>query len=44
MEFLKGSGVAMITPFKEDGEVDFEAVADVFEHIVKGGIDYVVVM
>ena len=34
----------MITPFKEDGEVDFEAVADVFEYIVKGGIDYVVVM
>ena len=32
MEFLNGSGVPMITPFKEDGEVDFEAVADVFGH------------
>ena len=44
MEFLKGSGVAMITPFKEDGEVDLVAVIDVFEYIIKGGIDYVVLM
>ncbi len=44
MVFLKGSGVAMITPFGEDGEVDLEAVIDVFEHIIKGGIDYVVLM
>jgi 4-hydroxy-tetrahydrodipicolinate synthase len=44
VKFLKGSGVAMITPFREDGEVDLEAVVNVFEYIIRGGIDYVVVM
>ena len=34
----------MITPFREDGEVDLEAVVNVFEYIIRGGIDYVVVM
>ncbi len=44
MEFLKGSGVAMITPFDEEGRVDYPAVKAVVDHIISGGIDYIVLM
>lgn len=44
MEFLRGSGVAMITPFDIDGKVDNSAVARIVEHIIQGGVDYIVVM
>jgi len=44
VEFLKGSGVAMITPFDEEGRVDYHAVKRVVDHIISGGIDYIVLM
>jgi len=44
VEFLKGSGVAMITPFDEEGRVDYPAVKGVVDHIISGGIDYIVLM
>ena len=44
MEFLKGSGVAMITPFDEEGRVDYHALKRVVDHIISGGIDYIVLM
>ena len=44
MKFLRGSGVAMITPFNKKGEVDYDAVVKVVDHIISGGIDYIVVM
>jgi 4-hydroxy-tetrahydrodipicolinate synthase len=40
---LKGMGVALITPFKEDESVDFDALARVVEHQIKNGTDYLVV-
>jgi 4-hydroxy-tetrahydrodipicolinate synthase len=44
VKFLRGSGVAMITPFNKKGEVDYGAVVKVVDHIISGGIDYIVVM
>ena len=44
MKFLRGSGVAMITPYNKEGEVDYDAVVKVVDHIISGGIDYIVVM
>lgn len=41
---LKGTGVAMITPFNADGQVDFTALERLTEHLVKGGVEYLVVM
>ncbi|MCL2414189.1 MAG: 4-hydroxy-tetrahydrodipicolinate synthase [Bacteroidales bacterium] len=38
---LIGTGVALITPFKTDGSVDFEALKKVVNHVVVGGVDYV---
>ena len=43
MKHLKGSGVAMITPFSEDGSIDYPALERVVEHVIAGGIDYLVV-
>ncbi len=41
---LTGMGVALITPFKDDESVDFEALAKVVEHQIKNGTDYLVVL
>lgn len=34
----------MITPFDEEGRVDYPAVKGVVDHIISGGIDYIVLM
>ena len=36
-------GVALITPFKTDESIDFDALARVVEHQIKNGTDYLVV-
>lgn len=41
---LRGLGVALVTPFKPDMEIDFEALGRMVEHIVAGGADYIVVL
>ncbi len=41
---LKGLGVAMVTPFKLDGTIDFEAIPGIVQNIINGGVDYLVVM
>ena len=40
---LIGMGVALITPFKEDESVDFDALKKLVEHQIKNGTDYLVV-
>jgi len=42
MKGLIGSGVALITPFKEDNNIDFEALGKLIEHQIAGGINYLV--
>ena len=39
---LKGLGVAIITPFKEDFSVDFKALTKLINHVIDGGVDYIV--
>ena len=36
-------GVALITPFKTDETIDFDALSRVVEHLIKNGTDYLVV-
>jgi len=38
-----GTGVALVTPFK-NGEVDFEAIERIIEHVIGGGVDYLVML
>ncbi len=44
MEQLVGTGVALVTPFKEDSSIDTVALAKIVEYNVDGGIDYLVVL
>lgn len=44
MKKFKGSGVAIVTPFKNDSSIDFSALGRVVEHIIQGGINYIVVL
>lgn len=39
-----GTGVALVTPFKNDFSVDTEALANIVEHCIEGGIDYLVAL
>jgi 4-hydroxy-tetrahydrodipicolinate synthase len=41
---FSGTGVAIVTPFKADGSIDFPALTKVIEHIIKGKCEYLVVM
>ncbi|MDR1455211.1 MAG: 4-hydroxy-tetrahydrodipicolinate synthase [Tannerella sp.] len=41
---LKGMGVALVTPFGEDGSVDFEALQRLVEYQVQNGTDYLVML
>lgn len=41
---LKGLGVALITPFKKDKSIDFDALARLVDYQIEGGIDYLVVL
>ncbi|MCC8071656.1 MAG: 4-hydroxy-tetrahydrodipicolinate synthase [Bacteroidales bacterium] len=41
---LKGMGVALITPFRNDKSIDYEALARLLEYQIKNGSDYLVVL
>lgn len=41
---FKGTGVAVITPFKQDKSIDFEAFGNVIEFLIQNGIDYIVAL
>lgn len=40
---FKGLGVAMITPFKEDFSIDFNALEKLTNFLIEGGVNYLVV-
>ena len=40
---IKGVGVALITPFN-NFEVDYEALARMVDHVIEGGVDYIVAL
>ena len=41
---ISGTGVALVTPFKSDLSIDFEALTSLVNHCVDGNIDFLVVM
>ncbi len=43
MQKFIGTGVALVTPFKEDKSVDFEALIKLVEFNIDNGIDYLVI-
>lgn len=41
---LRGLGVALITPFNEDGSIDFEALSRLLDYQLENGTDYIVAL
>jgi 4-hydroxy-tetrahydrodipicolinate synthase len=41
-EKLRGTGVAIITPFKKDQSVDFDALGKLINHLIENGVQYIV--
>jgi 4-hydroxy-tetrahydrodipicolinate synthase len=39
---FSGTGVALVTPFKADKAIDFEALERIIEHVITGGVDFIV--
>ena len=44
MKELIGTGVAMVTPFNSDGSINFEHLEKLTNHLIDGGVEYLVVM
>ncbi len=42
MNSFKGTGVAIVTPFLADQSIDFESLTNIINHLINGGIDYIV--
>ena len=41
---LSGTGVALVTPFKADGQLDLPALATLIDHVINEGVEYVVTL
>ena len=44
MKTLQGTGVALVTPFKEDKTIDVPALERLVHSQVENGVDYLVVL
>ncbi len=44
MEQLRGTGVALVTPFKADESIDWNALEKLINYVIEGGVDYVVTL
>ncbi len=44
MNAFKGTGVALVTPFLEDQQVDFPSLERLINHVIAGGVDYLVLL
>ena len=41
---ISGTGVALVTPFREDKSIDFPALEKLVQHVSNGGVDFLVAM
>lgn len=42
MNKFQGTGVALVTPFNTDGSVDYTGLKNLINHVVDGGVEYLV--
>ena len=42
MNKFHGTGVALVTPFNSDRSIDFNGLKNVIDHIINGGVEYLV--
>jgi 4-hydroxy-tetrahydrodipicolinate synthase len=41
---FKGTGVAIVTPFHKYGTIDFTSLGELVDHLLSGGVDYIVAL
>ena len=41
---FKGTGVAIVTPFKNNLEIDYKSLSKLLEHIISNGVDFIVAL
>lgn len=41
---FKGTGVALVTPFDKNGNVDYKGLEKLVEHVISGGVNYLVAL
>lgn len=44
MKSFTGTGVALVTPFKSDKSIDYTSLEKLVNHVINGGVEYLVVM
>lgn len=44
MNQFRGTGVALVTPFSTDGSVDYAALEKLVNHVITGGVNYLVAL
>jgi 4-hydroxy-tetrahydrodipicolinate synthase len=44
LQKLKGTGVAIVTPFHKGGNVDFTSLGKLINYIINGGVDFIVAL
>ena len=44
MDKFRGTGVAIVTPFKNDSSIDFKSLGRLVDHLINNKIDYLVVL
>lgn len=44
MNQFRGTGVALVTPFNTDGSVDYTALEKLVNHVITGGVNYLVAL
>jgi 4-hydroxy-tetrahydrodipicolinate synthase len=43
-DLLKGTGVALVTPFRKDGQVDYKGLKSLINFVIEGGVQYIVTL
>ena len=43
-QLFQGTGVAIVTPFRDDGSIDFISLGKVIEHVIAGRVEYIVAL
>ncbi|GAA4450486.1 4-hydroxy-tetrahydrodipicolinate synthase [Rurimicrobium arvi] len=41
---FRGTGVALVTPFRNDHSIDYDALGKLIDHVVNNGVDYLVAL
>ena len=43
-DILKGTGVAIVTPFKKNGDIDYDALHKMIDFVIDGKVEYIVTL